>query len=240
MWASDDRRSLLSATRSGPSGDWTAPDRLLSTRGTIGKIVFSPDGRRIAYEDQRTWLDDGTATDKWQFIGVYDLASQQIGYVDPAFDLDSDPRWSADRRRSRSRAASMASVERTHAPGSASSTGAWQPPPRLPSERFTMAAIIATPFIEPPAPAGDGLSLAYVTREAESRNVYFLRVGEKARRLVNYPDDDGRDLSDVAVSKSRRRRRICPRRSGKPPRRLAEPALLSRHAAAAGVDHRDR
>src|SRR5579863_8523388 len=89
-WVSDDRRSLLSATRSGPSGDWTAPDRLLSTRGTIGKLVFSPDGRRIAYENQRTWRDNGTATDRWQFIGVCDLATRQIEYVDPAFDLDSD------------------------------------------------------------------------------------------------------------------------------------------------------
>ena len=84
-WASDDRRHLLSATRSAASNDWTAPDRLLSTRGRIGKIVFSPNGRRIAYEDQRTWLDDGTASDKWQFIAVYDLASRRIEYVDPAF-----------------------------------------------------------------------------------------------------------------------------------------------------------
>src|SRR6185437_10269511 len=95
-WTSDDRRSLLSATRSGPSADWTEPDRLLSTRGTIGKLVFAPDGRRIAYEDQRTWRDNGTATDRWQFIGIYDLATQQVDYLDPAFDLDSDPRWSAD------------------------------------------------------------------------------------------------------------------------------------------------
>src|SRR6185312_1332894 len=95
-WTCDDRRGLLSATRSAPSGDWTAPDRLLSTRGTIGKLVFSPDGRRIAYEDQRTWRDNGTATDRWQFIGIYDLATQQVDYLDPAFDLDSDPRWSAD------------------------------------------------------------------------------------------------------------------------------------------------
>jgi len=202
-WTSDDRRQLLSATRSGSSSDWTAPDRLLSTRGKIGKVVFSPDGRRIAYEDQRTWLDDGTASDKWQFIAVYDLASHQIGYVDPAFDLDADPRWSQDGLTiTFTRGVDgLLSSELTR-PVPAFSTGAWQPPPQLPSERFTMASIIATPVIEPPAPAGDGLSIAYVTREAESRNVYFLRVGEKARRLVNYPDDDGRDLSDVAVSKS--------------------------------------
>ena len=201
-WASDDRRNLLSATRSGASGDWTAPDRLLSTRGTIGKVVFSPDGRRIAYEDQRTWRDDGTAIDKWQFIAVYDLASHQIEYLDPAFDLDADPRWSADGSSiTFTRGVEGLMSSELTRPTPAFSTGAWQPPPLRPSERFTMASIIATPYVEPPAPAGDGLSIAYLTREAESRNVYFLRVGEKARRLVNYADDDGRILSEVAVSK---------------------------------------
>jgi dipeptidyl aminopeptidase/acylaminoacyl peptidase len=202
-WASDDRRQLLTAARSSSASDWTAPDRLLSTRGTIGKVVFSPDGRRIAYEDRRTWRDDGTASDKWQFIAVYDFASQQIGYLDPAFDLDADPQWSQDGRSiTFTRGVEgLLSSELTR-PVPAFPSRPWQPPPQLPSERFTMAAIIATPYIEPPAPAGDGLSIAYLTREAESRNVYFLRVGEKARRLVNYPDDDGRDLSDVAVSKS--------------------------------------
>lgn len=201
-WASEDRRSLLSATRSGPSGDWTAPDRLLSTRGTIGKIVFSPDGRRIAYEDARTWLDNGTATDRWQFIGVYDLGTQQIGYVDPAFDLDSDPRWSADSAQITFTRGidGLSATELTRAAPFAA-TGAWQPPPPRASERFTMAAIIATPYIDPPAPSGDGLSLAYLTREAESRNVYFLGVEQKARRLVSYPDDDGRGLSAITVSK---------------------------------------
>ena len=63
-----------------------------------------------------------------------------------------------------------------------------------------MAAILATPYIDPPTPSGDGHSLAYMTREAESRNVYFLRVGAEARRLVNYPDDDGRELSALVVS----------------------------------------
>jgi dipeptidyl aminopeptidase/acylaminoacyl peptidase len=200
-WASDDRRSLLSATRSGSSGDWAAPDRLLSTRGTIGKIVFSPDGRRIAYEDARTWLDNGTAADRWQFIGVYDLGTRQIVYVDPAFDLDSEPRWSADGTQitfTRS-IDGLSAAELTRAVVFPA-PGAWQPPPRMPSERFTMAAIIATPYIDPPAPSGDGLSLAYLTREGASRNVYFLHVGEKARRLVNYPDDDGRELSAITVS----------------------------------------
>ena len=202
-WAADDRQDLLTATRRAVSGDWTAADRLLSTRGRIGKIVFSPDGRRIAYEDRRTWRNDGTAGDEWQFIAVYDLASRQIQYVDPAFDLDADPRWSADGSRitfSRGVGGLRSSELTRRVP--VFSDGTWQAPPRRPPESFTMAAITATPFIEAPAPAGDGLSIAYLTREAESRNVYFLRVGEPARRLVNYPDDDGRDLSDIVVSKS--------------------------------------
>jgi dipeptidyl aminopeptidase/acylaminoacyl peptidase len=201
VWVSADGRSLLSATRSGPSGEWTAPDRLLSTRGTIGKTVISPDGSRIAYENTRTWLDNGSATDRWQFIGVYDLETRRIAYVDPSFDLDSDPRWSADGTHitfTRSIDGLTAS-ELTRAV-SFPAAGVWQPPPQRPSERFTMAAILATPYIDPPVPSGDGLSLAYSTREAESRNIYFIRVGEKARRLVNYPGDDGRELSDLAVS----------------------------------------
>ena len=202
VWSSADRRSLLSATRGGRSEEWAAPDRLLSTRGTIGKIVVSPDGRRIAFEDTRTWLDNGSAADRWQLIGVYDLGTQQLGYVDPAFDQDSDPRWSADSTQitfTRSIDGLKASELTRAVPVPA--TGTWQPPPLRPSERFTMAAILAAPYIDPPTPSGDGRSLAYSTREAQSRNIYFLRVGEQARRLVNYPDDDGRELSALVVSK---------------------------------------
>ena len=46
------------------------------------------------------------------------------------------------------------------------------------------------------------MALAYVSREGKSRNVYFLRVGKKAVRLASYPDDDGQDMEDVAVSKT--------------------------------------
>jgi dipeptidyl aminopeptidase/acylaminoacyl peptidase len=202
VWASADRHSLMSATRSEPSAEWTAPDRLLSTRGAIGDIVVSPDGRRIAYEDLRTWLDNGSATDSWQFIAVYDLGKRQIGYVDPAFDLDSDPRWWADSAQiTFTRSIDGLSARELTRSVSFPATGPWQPPPQRPSERFTMAAIIATPYIDAPTPAGDGLSLAYTTREGESRNVYFLRLGREAHRLVNYSDDDGRELSELVVSK---------------------------------------
>jgi dienelactone hydrolase len=202
VWASADHHSLLSATRIGAAGEWGAPDRLLSTRGAIGSIVVSPDGRRIAYEDMRTWLDNGSATDRWQFIGVYDIGRRQIGYVDPAFDLDSDPRWSTDSTQiTFTRSIDGLSASELTRAVSFPATGSWQPPPLRRSERFTMAAILATPYIDAPTPARDGLSLAYLSREGESRSVYFLRVGQTARRLVNYPDDDGRELSALVVSK---------------------------------------
>ncbi|HEX5458929.1 MAG TPA: prolyl oligopeptidase family serine peptidase [Steroidobacteraceae bacterium] len=175
---------------------------MLSTRGAIGDVVVSPDGQRIAYEDLRTWLDNGSAADRWQLIGVYDLGRRQTGYVDPAFDVDSDPRWSADSRQiTFTRSIDGLDASELTRAVSFPASGAWQPPPLRPSERFTMAAILATPYMEALTPSGDGLSVAYLTREAESRNVYFLRVGQQARRIVDYPDDDGRELSALAVSK---------------------------------------
>ena len=202
-WVSDDHRSVLSAMRSSPTAEWAAPDRLLTTRGTVGTIVFSPDGKRIAYENARTWRNDGTAGDTWQFIAVYDFASRQISYVDPSFDLDSNPQWSADGSQlSYTRSVEGLLAARLTRAVPSPSTGGWQPPPLRPSERFTMASIIAAPYIYPPAPSADGRSIAYLTREAQNRNVYFMRVGELARRLVSYADDDGQDLEAVAVSRT--------------------------------------
>jgi dipeptidyl aminopeptidase/acylaminoacyl peptidase len=202
-WASDKGRSIVSATRAAKDGDWSAPNRLLTTRGVVHAIVFSPDSKSLAYENTRTWKDDGSAGDGWEFIGVYDIASRQISYVDPSFDMDSDPVWSAD----------GAAVNFTRkVPGLADQhltrpvvrlkLAGWTPPPRQPNEKFTLASILAAPFVYPPAPSGDGTALAYVSREGKSRNVYFLRVGKKAVRLAGYPDDDGQDMEDVAVSKT--------------------------------------
>lgn len=95
-WPTADHKSILSATRATPASDWAAPNRLLTTRGLVHKIVFSPDGKSIAYENSRTWRDNGAANDAWAFICVYDLDTRQISYVDPSFDKDSDPSWSAD------------------------------------------------------------------------------------------------------------------------------------------------
>lgn len=196
-WPSADGRSIFSASRNTRDAVWAAPDRLLTTRGKVGRIVFAPDGRSIAYENPRTWLDKGAENDAWSFIAVYDFATRRITFVDPSFDLDTDPAWSAD----------GGSVTFTRSvPGlpdkrltklvTRLSLGDWQPPAKRPDESFTMAAVLAAPYLYPPTGSDDGTAIAYVSREAMDRSLYFLRDGEAARRLVNYGGDDGQELSE--------------------------------------------
>ena len=200
-WLLDDHKTVLSATRASPSADWAAPDRLFTTRGTVGQLAFSPDGRSIAYENPRAWRGDGKPDDTWEFIGVYDIPTRRISYVDPSFDIDTNPVWSADSRQiSFTRHVEGLPDKQLTRPVTRLTLSAWQPPPRRSSETFTMASVIAAPYIYPPAPSADGRHLAYITREGRSRNVYFMPVGKPARLIAGYPDDDGRDLSDVAVA----------------------------------------
>jgi dipeptidyl aminopeptidase/acylaminoacyl peptidase len=67
----------------------TAPAVALKTRGQCAGPVWSPDGTRIAFESDRG--DHG-------FIGIYEVASGTLRYLDPSTDHDREPAWSPDGR----------------------------------------------------------------------------------------------------------------------------------------------
>jgi len=193
-WVSSNGNSILTATRAAKDAEWSAASRLLVTRGVVHRIVFSPDGGSIAYENQRTWKDNGAPDDSWQFICVYDFATGRVSYVDPSFDIDSDPAWSGAHVTFTRKVEGLPDKRLTR-PVTRLKIADWVPPPKRPTERFTMASVIAAPFIYPPARSGDGTAIAYITREAKARNIYFLRPGEPARMIASYPHDDGIDMS---------------------------------------------
>lgn len=103
-WFTDQDHSIVSATRADANGVWSARNRLLTARGAMHKIVFSPDGKSIAYEHSRTWQDSGKPDDTWQFICVFDLATRRM----------RTPDWwltDADQRQERNcRASSSAAI----------------------------------------------------------------------------------------------------------------------------------
>ena len=64
-----------------------SPKKLFHSRGSQGSIRWSPDGIKIAFVSSRG---------DHNFIGVCDIATQQIKYIDPGVDGDIDPTWSPD------------------------------------------------------------------------------------------------------------------------------------------------
>ncbi len=69
------------------AGNAEAPRQLFVTRGTVGSLNWSPDGNKIAFVSSRG---------DHAFIGVYDMAQQQVQYIHPSVDRDQDPVWSPD------------------------------------------------------------------------------------------------------------------------------------------------
>jgi dipeptidyl aminopeptidase/acylaminoacyl peptidase len=76
-----DKQTILS---SDPAGH-EAPKPLVLDEGKIGAITFSPDGKRLAFVSQRA---------RHSLVGVYDFGTQQISWMSPSLDQDSDPVFS--------------------------------------------------------------------------------------------------------------------------------------------------
>ncbi len=64
-----------------------APNQLIHDRGEDSTLVWSPDGRRLAFVSTRR---------DHSLVGVYDMASRSITWMQPGFDNDQAPEWSPD------------------------------------------------------------------------------------------------------------------------------------------------
>jgi dipeptidyl aminopeptidase/acylaminoacyl peptidase len=65
-------------------------ERLFHVRRGAGPPSWSPDGSRIAFVASRG---------NHSFVGVYDLESRKLLYLDPSVDRDGSPAWAPDSRR---------------------------------------------------------------------------------------------------------------------------------------------
>jgi len=66
------------------------PALLFHARGQAGDLRWSADGRRLAFTSNRG---------DHAFIGVYDVTTKSLRYLDPSVDSDSSPVWSPDSTR---------------------------------------------------------------------------------------------------------------------------------------------
>jgi dipeptidyl-peptidase-4 len=71
----------------GPSGAAPEMELLFKAAGKNGSPAWSPDQTRVAFVSNR---------EDHSFVGVYDLAKNQITWLSPSVDRDSDPAWSPD------------------------------------------------------------------------------------------------------------------------------------------------
>ena len=189
-WPGEDARQLWSATRASAAEEWRAPLRLLTIRGTVAKIAFSPDSKQIAFENRRASTHG--------FIAVFNLPSNKILYVDPVFATDTDPAWTADGQiRYVRRIPGVADQVLTKP---APQPDSWRMPLPRPGDAYPIASALQAPIAYAPEPAADGRSVAYITWESTTRAINFMRLGESARRVVEYTADDGIELSQLAIT----------------------------------------
>ncbi len=69
------------------SGGDGAPTQLLHARGGASSLEWSPDGSRLAFVSGRA---------RHSFIGVHEMASKALHWIDPSVDQDGSPVWSPD------------------------------------------------------------------------------------------------------------------------------------------------
>ncbi|HEX5069984.1 MAG TPA: prolyl oligopeptidase family serine peptidase [Vicinamibacterales bacterium] len=85
LWVRDGQ--IYRAKLPAPAGA-SAMDRgeapFIRAHGTNGNPVWSPDGSKIAFASNR--VDHG-------FIGIYDVATRTVSYMDPTTDRDTSPTW---------------------------------------------------------------------------------------------------------------------------------------------------
>ena len=209
VWGPVGCHCLWGRTRKTVSDPWSAPEQILQVRGQIGRLAFSPDGLRLAFENPRGDRTveaaggdpalEGFSPPRvygWGFIAVFDLGRRHLSYVDPTFATDSDPAWTSDGATiSFTRHAEGASDARLSraAPGVELS-------PTSTTAHAELASMLAAPIAFQPTVSRDGRVIAFVAREATRRMVYVQPVNSPARLRVEYAGDDGQELSAVTLS----------------------------------------
>ena len=208
VWSLPGCHCLLGAQRNAPSAPWGAPAKLFEIRGGVEHLVFSPDGRRVAFENTRGDLTvnnkgdvslngfDPAKSYSWSFIATYDFKTGRIDYVDPTFADDRAPSWSTSGREisfTRYIDGQGAKPLTRKAPVVDAKT------PGTP-QRGSLGSILAAPVVFQPAASSDGRVFVYGARGGRTRGIYLKADRQPARRLVSYGDDDGQELGDMALS----------------------------------------
>jgi dipeptidyl aminopeptidase/acylaminoacyl peptidase len=66
------------------------PEQLIEGRGEASQLRWSPDGSRLAFTSARG---------DHAFVGVYDMGTKRLRFLDPSVDRDGHAAWSPDGRR---------------------------------------------------------------------------------------------------------------------------------------------
>jgi dipeptidyl aminopeptidase/acylaminoacyl peptidase len=195
--------------RATATAPWGAPIKMFEIRGAVDHLTFSPDGRRVAFENRRGDLTANNAKGdtsvrgfdpakaySWSFIATYDFTTGRIDYIDPTFSEDSAPEWSVSGREISftRQIVGEAATRATRAAPEAETKPAASP------LRGSIGAMLAAPVVFQPAASRDGRVLVYGARLGTERAIYIKAEGEPARRLARYGNDDGQELRDMALS----------------------------------------